>query len=244
MGAKLPQINQMKKVSLVFLTFYRLEMVKRAVKHNIEKAGYPIEEICIVDNGSTDGTAEWLKETFPEAKIVVNKENKGIAGGYNQLYQLVGDVDLIARPSCDMCMPNNWLKDMVEWHERIENTGIVGMISRSYLPHKEKRYLGDPIEINGYKIQPANTLGSIVFKKELIKYKLPDYGLYGYDDTLWTKKVRDAGYVNYYADGLVEDYPIEEVTMYPEYVAWKVRQIRKLEAEHPELLELNKNING
>ena len=231
-------------VSLVFLTFYRLDFTKRAVLHNIENAGYPIDEIIFLDNGSTDGTKEWIKENFPKAKKIFNKENKGIAEGYNQLYGKVGKVDLIARPSSDMCMPKDWLKDMVEWHEKIPKTGIVGMISRSYLPHKEKRYLGKEIEIDGFKIQPANTLGSIVFKKELIDLKLPEYGLYGYDDTIWTEKVRKAGYVNYYIDGVVEDFPQEEYEKYPQYVQWKMRQIQKLEKEKPELLELNKFING
>jgi len=236
--------DQLLRVGLVFLTFNRLDFTKRAVLNNVKKAGYPIGKTIFLDNGSSDGTPDWIKKSFPEAKIIVNEKNKGIAEGYNQLYKEVGEVDLIARPSSDMCMPVNWLRDMVEWHKRIPQTGIVGMISRSYLPFVKKRYLGQPIILNGYNIQPANALGSIVFKKELVKYKLPEYGLYGYDDTIWTEKVRNAGYVNYYADGLVEDFPEEERVKYPEYVQWKMRQVAELEKKRPELLELSSIING
>lgn len=232
------------KISIVFLTFNRLDFTKRAVINNIEKAGYPIEEIIFLDNGSEDGTQEWIKQTFPNAKCICNKENKGIAEGYNQLYKEVGDVDLIARPSSDMCMPENWLKNMVDYHIKIERTGIVAMVSKSFANLVTNRYLGEPITINGIKIQPANALGSIVFKKELVKFKLPEYGLYGYDDTLWTESVRKAGYINYYIDGIVEDYPDEEQLKYPDYVKWKSEQHQKLIEQKPELKELNKIING
>lgn len=232
-------------VSLVFLTFNRLDFTKRAVLNNINNAKYPIKEIIFLDNGSNSETCEWLKNNFKEkASLYFNKKNEGIARGYNKLYSLVGDVDLIARPSSDMCMPDGWLKNMVEWHKRIDKTGIVGMISRSFLPNLSKRFIGKPIKVNKYIIQPANVLGSITFKKELIKFKLPEFGLYGYDDTIWTEMIRKAGYLNYYIEGVVQDFPEEEAQKYPEYLNWKVKQLDKLKNKKPELLKLNSIING
>ena len=141
-----------------------------------------------------------------------------------------------------MLMPKDWLKDMSEWHRKIKETGIVAMISEGCIPSLSKRFIGE--KTNG--IQPANALGSIVFKREIIDkgILLPDYGKYGYDDTVWTEKVRNAGYLNYYCEGFVKDYPEEEREKYPEYVNWKAEQIKQLEKEHPELLGLNKHING
>ncbi len=40
-------------------------------------------EVIVVDNGSTDGSAEYLRTNFPWAKIIRNKENLGFAGGTN-----------------------------------------------------------------------------------------------------------------------------------------------------------------
>lgn len=232
-------------VSLVFLTFNRLDFTKRAVINNIRTAKYPIKEIIFVDNGSTDGTREWLEENFGDkAKLCFNEENRGIAEGYNQLYSLVGDVDLIARPSSDMCMPDGWLRDMASWHRKVKGTGIVSMISKEYFPSLEKRYVGKPVRVGWYTIQPANALGSAVFKKELTQYRLPEYGLYGYDDTIWTEKVRKAGYLNYYIKGIVQDFREEEIEKYPEYVQWKKEQQRELEKKRPDLVKLNSIING
>lgn len=38
-------------------------------------------EVVVVDNGSTDGSAEWLKTTHPEVRVVALRTNQGFAGG-------------------------------------------------------------------------------------------------------------------------------------------------------------------
>jgi len=41
----------------------------------------PLDEIVVVDNASTDGTAELLKRAFPGIKVLPQGRNTGIAGG-------------------------------------------------------------------------------------------------------------------------------------------------------------------
>lgn len=57
-------------------------------------------EILVVDNGSTDGTLEMLRERYPQVARVENPENRGVAPARNQLlkqargrYILSVDVD-------------------------------------------------------------------------------------------------------------------------------------------------------
>jgi GT2 family glycosyltransferase len=41
-------------------------------------------ETIVVDNGSTDGTAEWLDAAHPDVHVVRNPRNLGFAAGINQ----------------------------------------------------------------------------------------------------------------------------------------------------------------
>ncbi len=41
-------------------------------------------EVILVDNGSTDGSIEMLKEEFPQVKLIENRENLGFARANNQ----------------------------------------------------------------------------------------------------------------------------------------------------------------
>ena len=235
------------KTSLTFLTWNRLKFVQRAVINNIKTADYPIDEIIWVDNGSTDGTINWMEEFLAgyNHKKHLFKDNQGSAIGYNKAYSLVSG-KWIARPSSDMCMPQGWLKLMMDYAETVSMTGIVAMVNRSSIPFVSARFFGGKMMINGKIIQPANALGSILFNKEIIDKGifLPTEGKYGYDDTRWTMAVRDAGYNTYYIDGIVEDFPQEELRDYPEYVEWKSTELKKFELEHPEFKSLNCKING
>lgn len=39
--------------------------------------------VIVADNGSTDGSADWLRNAHPEVEVLRSEENLGFAGGYN-----------------------------------------------------------------------------------------------------------------------------------------------------------------
>ncbi|MEE2657977.1 MAG: glycosyltransferase family 2 protein [Candidatus Latescibacterota bacterium] len=43
-----------------------------------------LDEVVIVDNGSTDGSVEWIEQHYPHATLLYNPENLGYCVGYNR----------------------------------------------------------------------------------------------------------------------------------------------------------------
>lgn len=177
------------KISLVVLTYNRAETVERAMKHNFEKAGRKIDEFVWVDNGSHDGVRDVMKAFDPDVSIL-HKENLGVAHGYNRGYALATG-DYVVITGCDMLMPDNWLATMVEYIEKIPNTGVACMYSQPI--HKvPERIRGLETTIAGLRVQPALPFGRRILRRDLligkIGYLREDFGLYGWEDVEWGER--------------------------------------------------------
>ena len=55
------------KVSVVIPTYNRIKFLYRAITSALTQS-YPIDEIIVVDNGSTDQTISFLKKKIPKYK--------------------------------------------------------------------------------------------------------------------------------------------------------------------------------
>lgn len=67
---------------------------KHLLKNNLPKVlEIGADEIIIIENGSTDGSLEFLQEEYPEVKLVINPTNLGFARAVNQGFKKAfGDV--------------------------------------------------------------------------------------------------------------------------------------------------------
>ncbi len=65
-------------VAVVLITYNRIELLKE-VLHGIQSQTYPIQNIIVVNNGSSDGTLEWLQ--VQSGLTVINQDNVGSSGG-------------------------------------------------------------------------------------------------------------------------------------------------------------------
>lgn len=82
-------------------------------------------EVFVVDNDSKDGTAEMIKEKFPQVKLIANTDNRGFAKANNQGLKLAqGQYLLLLNP--DMQVLHNTLDGMVKFMVEHAGVGIVG----------------------------------------------------------------------------------------------------------------------
>ncbi|MBN1626772.1 MAG: glycoside hydrolase family 99-like domain-containing protein, partial [Deltaproteobacteria bacterium] len=121
-----------KLVSIVILTFNQLEYSKMCVKSILEHTPEPYE-IIFVDNGSTDGTREYLQklaEGHEYIHLILNKNNLGFAAGNNQaLHKAKGDYIVLLNN--DVVVTEHWLERMIFYLEGHPDIGMVGPMSNA-----------------------------------------------------------------------------------------------------------------
>lgn len=116
--------------SIIILTHNGLEDTRRCLA-SIEAHTPEPHELIIVDNASTDGTLDYLRDymaTHDNVLVVANRTNRGFAAGNNQGLALArGDYLLLLNN--DTIVTTGWLQRMLQVFEAHPDVGIVGPMS-------------------------------------------------------------------------------------------------------------------
>ena len=102
-------------------------------------------EVCVVDNASSDGTVEYLREHYSWVRIFASKENSGFSKANNMAFkQSSGKVVLVLNP--DTIIPHTFVRDILAYFEQNPDSGAVGvqMINGygKYLRESKRGYTG------------------------------------------------------------------------------------------------------
>ena len=124
----------MLKVAVVILNWNGKKLLEQflpaMIKYSKEDA-----DIYIADNNSPDDSVEFVKQHFPEVKIVQNSINGGYAKGYNDALLHI-DADIYALVNSDIEVTKDWIKPIVAEFEASEN---VAVIQPKILDFKDKK---------------------------------------------------------------------------------------------------------
>lgn len=71
------------------------------------------DQVYVIDNQSTDDSISFLKENFPEVKIIQNSSNSGFAGGYNEGLKQIYE-EFYCLLNSDVEVTENWTKGPIE----------------------------------------------------------------------------------------------------------------------------------
>jgi GT2 family glycosyltransferase len=100
-------------------------------------------EIIVVDNNSSDGSIEYLREKFAAVKFIINNNNKGFAKANNiALKECKGDYVLFLNP--DTIIAEDVLQNCIDFFAQHNEAGAVGvrMIdgSGNFLPESKRSF--------------------------------------------------------------------------------------------------------
>ena len=127
------------KLSIITLTYNNLVYTKKFIE-SLYKYTKDFE-LIIVDNGSTDGTVEYLK-TLDGLKLILNKENQGFSKGNNQGIE-IAQGEYIGFLNNDILLYPNWFEECEKVFETETNVAFVS--PRHVNPHfdntDENKYL-------------------------------------------------------------------------------------------------------
>ena len=84
----------------------------------------PDFEILLIDNGSTDGTQAYVREQFPEVKLIELGQNLGFTGACNAGWAAASG-EIIILLNNDTAVDKHWLRELLAAFEQHPQVGIV-----------------------------------------------------------------------------------------------------------------------
>ncbi|MBT2339004.1 glycosyltransferase [Pseudomonas fluorescens] len=120
------------KVSIVVVTYHNVNLTVQCINSILRNTTWPHYELIVVDNGSDDGTCDYLerlRQQVPWVKIVLNGANRGFAAANNQGLR-AADGDVLLLLNNDTVVPKGWLDPLVR-HLRDPSVGLVGPVTNA-----------------------------------------------------------------------------------------------------------------
>jgi hypothetical protein len=147
-------------------------------------------EIVLVDNGSIDGSAEFVKKAYPQVHLICNRQNLGYAKANNQGIRAC-DADNYLLLNTDIeVFTDGWLARL---HKILESDETIGIVTCNQPRSKEK-----VIETNGPPYEVDFAAGSVLLIK---KKTIENIGLLDeiftpclFEDTDWCHRAISSGW--------------------------------------------------
>jgi len=118
------------KLSVVIVNFNN-DRVLRGCLESLPVALEGLDaEVILSDNGSTDGSLEWVRENHPQIRVLENGANLGFAEANNRAFPLTrGDFVLLLNP--DTIVQGDAFRPMLEVFAAHPKAGAVGCMLRN-----------------------------------------------------------------------------------------------------------------
>ena len=113
------------RISVVIVVWNAKNYVAECLDSLRQHCGNTYHEVIIVDNASTDGTAEMIAENFPEFRLLRNADNLGFAKA-NNLGISASSGDYICLVNSDVKFLDDCIATMVDYLAQHPEIGMLG----------------------------------------------------------------------------------------------------------------------
>lgn len=113
------------KVSVIIVN-YNVKYFLEVCLHSVLRATRGMDaEVIVVDNNSTDGSCEMIRQVFPTVTLIANTDNKGFSKANNQGVDIAtGEYILFLNP--DTVMPEDFLEQTAAYMDAHPKAGALG----------------------------------------------------------------------------------------------------------------------
>ncbi|WP_026884431.1 glycosyltransferase [Clostridium akagii] len=144
-----------RSVSFIIVNYNGLQHLKECFE-TIQSLNYNKNKIqCImVDNGSTDGSVQFVESKFPYVDIIKNDTNEGFAKPNNDAAKIATG-DYLALINNDMKIDKNWLNDMFETLDNCSDDGEYACVGSKIVNWDGTKldFAGGSVNFAGYGYQ-------------------------------------------------------------------------------------------
>ena len=130
------------EVAIVLLSYNSLPLVKQFLPKILDTTPQDKNhKVWLVDNASTDGTGEYVRQHYPDVNIYTIRENQGFTGGYSESLPHI-PAKYYVLISSDIEVTEGWLEPSIDLLKSDENIAAVQPKVMSYDRRKEFEYAG------------------------------------------------------------------------------------------------------
>ena len=111
----------------IIIVNYNVRLYLEQCLDSVRKSAQGLDvEIIVVDNNSSDGSVEYLRQRFPEATFIENQVNSGFAKANNQgIRMATGRYVMLLNP--DTVVTETTLSDCLQFMETHADAGALGV---------------------------------------------------------------------------------------------------------------------
>ena len=165
-----------------------------------------LSRVVVVDNGSTDGSGEWIQQHYTDVAVLENSTNLGVAAGYNRAISACGDAAYVLILNTDVFLESDFIAralkvlttsaDLGAVTGRLFQEGTGELISGGFFLRRQIRITYRELADEACEVFGA-TGAAVLYRRDVLEdlkvdgqYFDDDYFAYGEDiDLAWRTQI-------------------------------------------------------